>query len=253
MTAPLVSGLCLTFGRPPRYTGLLEEALYWFVNQEYPNKELVVVNDAPDQELVIDAPGVRVINLAARSRTLAEKYDAALELSRGEIVMSWDDDDVSLPWRMSQVVSLLSERNGRGEYYSYWNPGGSWYVHAAQTGGRLSKTHGHGVLHNAAAYRRRAFTPGYAGVHPLDTPAQDAAADAWLKANVPTHPVSIRDRPELWSYVYRFGVSDFHVSSRADPGRDRMARTCEPGRFVVEPKMHRDWAVEATEAAGRSE
>ena len=49
---PLVSCICPTYNRPPRHQHLLEEAIASFLRQDYPNKELIVLNDCPGQELI---------------------------------------------------------------------------------------------------------------------------------------------------------------------------------------------------------
>ncbi|HEY0602798.1 MAG TPA: hypothetical protein VGD58_07800 [Herpetosiphonaceae bacterium] len=67
---PAVSCICLTYARPE----LLEEAVYSFLQQEYPGlKELIVLNDYAEQTLMFDHPEVRVINLPWRFRTVGEK------------------------------------------------------------------------------------------------------------------------------------------------------------------------------------
>src|SRR5579875_46561 len=52
ITLPLVSCLCPTYGRGDDRQWLLEEAIESFLRQSYPNKELVILNDCPAQELV---------------------------------------------------------------------------------------------------------------------------------------------------------------------------------------------------------
>src|SRR5205807_6800276 len=69
-----VSCLCLTYGRGR----LLEEAIESFLRQDWPGpKELIVLNDHPDQELVIDHPEI-LVNLPRRLRTLGEKRNKTL-------------------------------------------------------------------------------------------------------------------------------------------------------------------------------
>jgi hypothetical protein len=67
---PAVSCICLTYGRPE----LLDEAIYSFLQQDYPGtKELVVLNDYEDQILTFVHPEVQAINVAKRFRTVGEK------------------------------------------------------------------------------------------------------------------------------------------------------------------------------------
>ena len=70
MTMPLVSCICPTYNRPPSHKYLVEEAIESFLRQTYPNKEMVVVNDCPGQDLLCDAPDVRVVNVPERFPTI---------------------------------------------------------------------------------------------------------------------------------------------------------------------------------------
>jgi glycosyltransferase involved in cell wall biosynthesis len=81
-----VSCICLTYGRPPERQWLLEEAIESLLKQDYADKELIVLNDCPGQELFCDAPGVIVINVPRRFRSLGEKYNAAIALARGDLI-----------------------------------------------------------------------------------------------------------------------------------------------------------------------
>src|SRR5690349_243347 len=51
-----VSCICATYNRPPHFQWLLEEAIESFLRQDYAEKELIVLNDCPEQELLCDAP-----------------------------------------------------------------------------------------------------------------------------------------------------------------------------------------------------
>ncbi len=103
---PLVSACCITYGR----TACLEEAIRFFLDQDYPGpKELVVVNDLPEQRLVFDHPEVRIVNLPERVPTIGEKRNFAVRETRGEILLCWDDDDGYLPHHVSSCVGYLAD------------------------------------------------------------------------------------------------------------------------------------------------
>jgi len=104
--APLVSAVCCTYGRPR----LLEEAIASFLLQDYPNKELVIVNDLPSH--AISLPGthanITIINCPLRFPSLGAKRNFAMTQANGEYVLVWDDDDLHLPWRMSEAIAYLN-------------------------------------------------------------------------------------------------------------------------------------------------
>src|SRR4051812_11161203 len=99
-----VSCLCLTYGRVP----LLEEAVECFRRQSWDGpKELIVVNDCPQQTLLIDDPYVHVFNLSRRLRTIGEKRNLSVALSAYDFLLNWDDDDLYLPWRIEEAMKVL--------------------------------------------------------------------------------------------------------------------------------------------------
>lgn len=92
-----------TYGRP----NYVDEAVIMFVNQDYPAKELVILNDCPGQVFRSDRADVRVFNYGTRFATLGEKRNVSIEIAQGEFIAVWDDDDAYLPWRLSFSYSEL--------------------------------------------------------------------------------------------------------------------------------------------------
>jgi O-antigen biosynthesis protein len=90
----------------------MRHALDYFARQDYPNRELVVLDDGTDRvgDLVPSDPRIRYVELDERL-VLGEKRNRACELARGEIVVHWDDDDWHAPHRLSYQVEQL-ERHG---------------------------------------------------------------------------------------------------------------------------------------------
>ncbi len=87
-------------------------AIRCFQAQDYPNRELVVVDDGQDSvaDLIPDDPQIRYVRLEGR-RTLGAKRNECVRLCRGDLIMHWDDDDWIAPWRISyQAEHLLRER-----------------------------------------------------------------------------------------------------------------------------------------------
>lgn len=71
--------------------------------------ELLILNDCPEQRLTCSVPGVRVVNMPKPYRTLSEKWNAGVEMAAGRLIASWDDDDVSLPNRLSESVCRIGD------------------------------------------------------------------------------------------------------------------------------------------------
>ena len=101
-----VTCICLTHGRP----WLLAEAVESFRRQRLGGltAELLILNDCPEQKLVCDVPGVIVLNAAEWIPDLATKTNAALHRSAGRCACLWDDDDISLPYRIADGVERMA-------------------------------------------------------------------------------------------------------------------------------------------------
>jgi cellulose synthase/poly-beta-1,6-N-acetylglucosamine synthase-like glycosyltransferase len=127
---PLISCIMPTYGRP-RY---VDESVAMFLEQDYPRRELIVLNDCEGQTFEGDFPGVRIVNHDRRFSSLGEKRNECIRLARGSIVAIWDDDDVYLPWRLSlswremERLDVLFYRPA--EFWAYW---GEQSLHDNQT------------------------------------------------------------------------------------------------------------------------
>ena len=117
---PKVSCIMPTFGRPE----LVSEAVWCFHSQDYQNKELVLVNDCAGQTFIGNWPNVRIINLQSKFATLGEKRNYAIDQSSGDVLFVWDDDDISLPWRLSftitEMLRLSTAFYRPAEFLAYW-------------------------------------------------------------------------------------------------------------------------------------
>lgn len=104
--APLVSCVMPTFDR----RSFVPQAVRYFLRQDYPAKELIVVDDGPEPvgDLLPDDPRIRYHRLETRI-VLGAKRNLACDLARGPIIVHWDDDDWASPERVSiQVAALAS-------------------------------------------------------------------------------------------------------------------------------------------------
>lgn len=195
----LVSCITPTYNRAPNHLHLLRDAVRCFREQILPRgveAELVILNDTPGQKLVCNAPGVRVCNEPYRYRTLGEKYTWLVELARGDLVLPWEDDDLSLAGRIKQAVEASRP---------YFNPGWTWY----EERGKPPRPAG-GVCHNASAYTYEAYL-AVGGSYASLCGGQDADMDRRLREKF-----GCNDPVKESHYVYRWGVQPNHLSGVAD-------------------------------------
>lgn len=103
---PLVSCVMATRNRRP----FIPQAIRYFLNQSYPAKELVILDNGSDPvtDLVPDAKQMKYIRLD-RNLTLGEKRNLGVEASHGDIVVLWDDDDWHAAHRLSYQVDPIIE------------------------------------------------------------------------------------------------------------------------------------------------
>jgi glycosyltransferase involved in cell wall biosynthesis len=103
---PLISCIMPTYDR----RRFVPRAIAQFQNQDYPSKELVIVDDGTDPiaDLIPEDPRIRLIRLPRRM-SVGAKRNIACENSAGGFIAHWDDDDWHAPHRLScQAQCLLN-------------------------------------------------------------------------------------------------------------------------------------------------
>ena len=84
------------------------QAAAQFIAQNFPDRELIVVDDGDDP--IADAiprdPRIRSIRLDRRV-SLGAKRNLACDAARGDLVVHWDDDDWMAQWRLAYQVNAL--------------------------------------------------------------------------------------------------------------------------------------------------
>ena len=123
----------LTRDRP----GFVAVAADCFLRQDYPNRELIVVDDGrrPALDALPEDPRIRYVRLEQPASSLGAKRNRSVELAAGPLLAHWDDDDWHAPWRLShQVAGMLAsgaELSGAAQVlFAAPRAGRAWrYVH----------------------------------------------------------------------------------------------------------------------------
>jgi O-antigen biosynthesis protein len=104
-STPLVSCIMPTRGRPD----FAQQAVRYFQRQDYPNTELVIIEDGPPTLAACLPPDPRIRLIASGARgSIGALRNLACQQARGEIVVQWDDDDWHGPARISrQAAGIL--------------------------------------------------------------------------------------------------------------------------------------------------
>ena len=155
---PLVSAIMPTADR----RAMVQRALAYFLRQDHPARELIVLDDGEDRvaDLMPDDPRVRYV-AHDRRVTLGAKRNIACELARGDVIVHWDDDDWAAPHRLRYQ---LEELQGAGADVSgsarllYLDPAAraSWLFTYPRD--RRPWLAGNTLCYTADAWRRAPFT-----------------------------------------------------------------------------------------------
>jgi hypothetical protein len=108
VSAPLVSCIMPTADR----RAFVPQAINLFLRQDYPNRELIVIDDGADSvaDLIPGDPCIRYVRLPQRI-SMGAKHNMACEMARGEVIVHWDDDDWNAGRRVSYQVGELRQHS----------------------------------------------------------------------------------------------------------------------------------------------
>ena len=210
---PLVSCIMPTFNR----RGFVPLAVKNFLAQDYPHKELIVVDDGDDAvgDLVRGLTGVRYERLAGRA-SIGAKRNVACALAEGEVIAHCDDDDWYAPGRLRyQVWPLLAgeaDLTGLENAFVLDLPGGAFWATHPQLHRRMFVGDVHG---GTLVYRRDLLSSG------LRYPELNLAEDAWLLHYAVSRGRRLLRLPNPGLFVYvrhgRNAWSEFAPGSFIDP------------------------------------
>lgn len=105
---------------------LLPLAIACFAAQDWPEKELIVIDDGKDcvADLFAGIAGVTYLTLCGHRLSIGAKLNIAIRHAAGDILIRWDDDDWSASNRITdQVTRLLESGKSISGYHSilFWD------------------------------------------------------------------------------------------------------------------------------------
>ncbi len=258
---PLFIGLMPTYNRFRRdpETGemksrLLEESIESFIRQDYQHKLLLILSDTPGQVVSVNQKvsdqrpvcPIHVLSYDKRFPSLGDKCNKGLEIARqaipeGRVLVSrWDDDDISLPNRISTMVERIGD-------HPLMTVGG-WFYEPRQD--ELIADIGPIGFGQDVVDLDLALQVKYAAT---GKPDEDQRFRKALIEAASSYRVFHPNVDEL-CYIYRWGATgQTHFSGRSDDGAFANFEAGEiiPGDFVVEPRWYRDYVAYADECRAR--
>ena len=208
----------------PTYARLpfLGRALASFLSQTYDDKELVIVNDDKNVEIVCEHPGVTVINMNKKI-LIGQKKNLATHLGYHDLYLPHDDDDIFLPNRIANCVNMHEENP---DIYLYRNLTSylTYGSHFCVDGSTL----------NAISYTRKGFFESGGYTHPVNS-----GEDAQFLNSMPNKlEISLPDKID---YVYNYSGINYHLTYEEDYKIERIAKEqlrdmqLTNGKFYIQP------------------
>jgi mannosyltransferase OCH1-like enzyme len=122
---PQISCLMVTKNHPK----LAKRSIFCFLQQTYPHKELVIIDDGESNELAefvqqLHHPQITYDQLSARSQTLDELRNMAIAKATGTYLCQWADDHLSDPLRLELQMAVIQTSRADGclldRIYLWW-------------------------------------------------------------------------------------------------------------------------------------
>ena len=169
---PLVSCIMPTYNR----RAYVPQALHSFLQQDYPNRELIVIDDGTDpiEDLIPTAENIKYLRKPHRM-SIGAKRNLACQHARGEIIAHWDDDDWYSPdrlrYQVAPIVAGAADFTGLENKFVLKLPAGEFWTTDPQLHQRMFVENVHG---GTLVYRKDVWTQG------CRYPEVNLAEDAWL-------------------------------------------------------------------------
>jgi ADP-heptose:LPS heptosyltransferase len=146
-----------TFNRR-RFAGI---AIRCFLEQDHPERELVIIDDGTDPigDMIPGDSRIRYTRLDARM-LLGAKRNLACEQARGALIVHWDDDDWSAPWRLryqsEQMAASGADICGLGRVF-FFSPADSRAWEFTHAGGKRPWVYGASLCYRTDFWREHRF------------------------------------------------------------------------------------------------
>ena len=130
----MISCVCPTMASRRKW---LEKAIDCFFEQDWEEKELIVVADYPNPFDLPDITWTVMYPTTGPMASIGYKRNLGAERANGETLLSWDDDDFSAPNRITDQVNRLIETGKSVTGYhslEFVNEAGRRWLYKGDTG-----------------------------------------------------------------------------------------------------------------------
>ena len=189
MSNKLITCLTSTYGRLSK----LNEAVSCFLDQDYENKKLIILNNHPTP-LICDLPQIIVYNEPIYP-TLGDCRNRLIELADGDFIRTWDDDDLYMPWTLSQGIKYIKDSPA-------WKPKKSWFWLKEKNPELAENVFEAAILIRIDIAKKYGYLKSSGGNE----------HETLCKGIEKEGGCSNDDLGDLASYVYRWGWGSWHIS-----------------------------------------
>ncbi|HEX8112711.1 MAG TPA: glycosyltransferase family 2 protein [Kofleriaceae bacterium] len=202
-----------------------------FLAQDWPNRELLVIDDGRDAvgDLVAGVPGVRYLRLSRRA-SIGAKRNLACAEARGELIVHWDDDDWYAPsrltWQATPIAAGRADVTGLENRFTLQLPAGQFWTVEREPHQPMVR----GDVHNGTLmFRRSIFAEGVR--YPEVNLAEGAA---FLREAMDRgHRLARLENPDVFVYV-RHGGNTWRFAPGQFLNRRRRERVARPSSLSAE-------------------
>jgi hypothetical protein len=192
---PPISCRCITYGR----INTLEEAIYSFLNQNYPGKkELIIVNDYPLQKLKLNHPEIHIYNTDSVFPTIGDKENFTIKKCKYDIIALWDDDDIALSNHLTNISRYFTEETA----LLHWQRGILF---------NRPKIEAITSLGNAGMVYRKSIWEQI-GHYPLENAGYDTTFVNKILSKFPNNITKASPPDNEVSWIYYWGHRSYHMS-----------------------------------------
>ena len=194
----MISVLTLTYQR--HY--LLEEAIESFLRQNFAGEaEMLIINDSPKVEYVLENPKIRILNLKERFSSVGQKLKFGFAQCKYDDIYRLDDDDLLAPWALSHTVEDMTHHP---DYEIYRSNGHYVFEHNQYKG--ISSNVNNGNVYTKKYLSRIEIPDCSIG--------EDYAMTFHFNANMYVSP------REQKTMIYRWGMNTYHISGMGYQSND---------------------------------
>ncbi len=226
---------CMTHGRGH----LIGEAVESFLRQDGgEDLQMFIVNDCPEQPLTCAHPRLSIVNLPEPITDVSRKANITVEFTDADYVMWWEDDDISLPWRLSDSRAAMDRLD-------YMRQGVAFVFSDG-----IMNPPSHNLFFGSCCFRRDWFMA--CGGSEEGVPC-DVSADHRMRSPGGRHAIITETRMPY--FVYKWGRPDVHHDStvagtNADRFKAFREATLRNPAFIPGPvEIVPGWKYEYTDMA----